>query len=69
MLGEDAAMLSDELKSAHAEIPWRQIKATRNTVAHDYNKTDDDILWNTVAYDIAPLREALLNILKSDFQN
>ncbi len=65
MLGEDAAQLSDELKNKAPSIPWKQIKATRNIVAHDYNKTDEEILWETVYSDILPLRNKLAEIKDS----
>jgi len=62
MLGEDAALISDTLKSKYPDVPWRDIKGMRNTVAHDYCKTDDNIVWETIKTDIAPLRQRLLQI-------
>ena len=41
MLGEDAASISDELKLKYPDIPWHKIKGMRNTVAHNYNKTEE----------------------------
>jgi len=62
MLGEDAALISDAIKTKYPDIPWRDIKGMRNTVAHDYCKTDDHIVWETITKDIAPLRQRLLQI-------
>jgi len=67
MLGEDAARISEEIQIRHPDIPWREIKGLRNIVAHAYDKTDDDIIWNTVRRDIEPLRQRLLQI-KSELQ-
>lgn len=62
MLGEDAALISDEVKTKFPDIPWRQIKNMRNTVAHDYNKTDEEIIWETIITNIEPLRQRLIQI-------
>lgn len=62
MLGEDAALISDEIKNKYPDIPWRQIKSMRNTVAHDYNKTDEKIIWETITANIEPLRQQLIKI-------
>ena len=34
VIGEATSGLSDELTSAHPEVPWRQIVAIRNRVVH-----------------------------------
>jgi uncharacterized protein with HEPN domain len=40
IIGEAAAGLSDELTTAHSEVPWRPIIATRNRVVHGYFEID-----------------------------
>ena len=35
-IGEAAKDLSDDLRSRHPRIPWRQIIAMRNILAHEY---------------------------------
>ena len=67
MLGEDAARISEEVQKKHPDIPWREIKGLRNIVAHAYNKTDGEVIWETVSNDIEPLRKQLLQI-KSELQ-
>lgn len=62
MLGEDAALISDDIKNNFPNIPWHQIKCMRNTVAHDYRKTDEEIIWDTVVTDIHPLRQQLIEL-------
>ena len=67
MLGEDAAAISEELKLKYPVIPWQKIRSMRNTVAHEYLKTEEEIIWETVARDIEPLRQKLLQV-KSELQ-
>ncbi|MDR0931882.1 MAG: DUF86 domain-containing protein [Victivallales bacterium] len=62
MLGEDAASISDALKQKYPDIPWRQIKNMRNTVAHDYVKTEEEIIWETIVKDIEPLYQRLVQL-------
>ena len=55
-IGELANHLSDEFKSAHREIPWRQIRGMRNLVAHEYSTMDIEVIWYTSIEDIPALR-------------
>ena len=62
MLGEDAASISDAVKNQFPNVPWRSIRGMRNMIAHDYVKTDDEIVFQTAVTDIAPLQEQLLAV-------
>lgn len=55
VIGEAASGLSDELISAHPEVPWRQIVAIRNRVVHGYFEVDLDILWDVATIDVPHL--------------
>ena len=55
VIGEAASGLSDELTSAHPEVPWRQIIAIRNRVVHGYFEVDLDILWDVATIDVPHL--------------
>lgn len=55
VIGEAASGLSDELTSAHPEVPWRQIVAIRNRVVHGYFEVDLDILWDVATLDVPHL--------------
>lgn len=48
--------------SKHNEIPWYAIKAMRNLHAHDYDRVDLEIVWNTLTKDIPELKETIMNI-------
>nr|WP_309446466.1 HepT-like ribonuclease domain-containing protein [Desulfosporosinus nitroreducens] len=45
-------------------MPWTQIKALRNVVAHNYGKIDDESLWETITSDIPKLKDYCLNIIQ-----
>jgi uncharacterized protein with HEPN domain len=62
-IGELTTHLSDGFKQTYTKIPWSQIKALRNVVAHNYGKIDDESLWETITIDIPELKEYCLSIL------
>ena len=56
-IGEAANKLTNEYKNSHPDIPWYQIIALRNTVAHAYGHIDIETLWETIINDFPPLRD------------
>lgn len=48
IVGEAAGRVSDGLRSAHPEVPWRQIVAQRNILVHVYDQLNIDRLWVAV---------------------
>ena len=63
-IGELTTHLSDDFKKTYTEIPWTQIKALRNVVAHHYGKIDDESLWETLKFDIPKLRDYCLIVIR-----
>ncbi|MEL7069177.1 MAG: DUF86 domain-containing protein [Cyanobacteria bacterium J06581_3] len=55
IIGEAAKSVSPELQSSASEIPWKQIKGTRDRVAHAYFDVDLDIIWSIVRNGLPPL--------------
>ena len=56
-IGELAGHLSESYRDAHPDIPWRQIKALRNIIAHNYGSVDAETAWEIVQEDIPALRQ------------
>lgn len=54
-IGELTTHFTDEFKSVYNKIPWNQIKALRNIVAHNYGRIDRELLWETLVSDIPEL--------------
>jgi uncharacterized protein with HEPN domain len=48
--------------NAHADIPWRQIIATRNRIIHGYLGIDNDTIWTIIQNDIPDLLEKLKSL-------
>lgn len=59
IIGEAARRVSEEVKAAHPEIPWRLMVGMRNQVIHMYDGVDMNLVWVTVRNDLPPLLETL----------
>jgi uncharacterized protein with HEPN domain len=57
IIGKAARGVSDKVRDAHPEVPWRVITDMRNRVTHVYFDIDLDIVWNMVTRDLPKLRE------------
>ena len=58
-IGELVGRLSDDFIEGHSEVPWYAIKAMRNLHAHDYERVDLEIVWNTLTEEIPDLKELI----------
>ena len=61
--GECESRISGEFKEAHGNIPWHAIKSMRNIFAHNYDRINTDIVWETITERIPELRTQLSEIL------
>jgi uncharacterized protein with HEPN domain len=59
IIGEAARHVSKEFRSAHGEIPWRRIIATRHVFAHEYGELKQGIVYRIATQRIGELVEQL----------
>ncbi len=64
-IGELTNKLTADFKKTYDDIPWSQIKALRNIIAHSYGKIDVESLWETLTEDIPVLQNYCSIILKN----
>ena len=62
IIGEAVANLSERLRTRRSDLPFRQARALRNIIAHDYGDVDYDLLWETISTSIPQFAEALAAI-------
>ena len=62
-IGELTTHFTENFKSTYSKVPWNQIKALRNIVAHNYGGIDKEILWETLVPDIPELKKYCTTIL------
>lgn len=68
IIGEAVVHISDDLKSNHPDVPWREIKGMRNFVTHKYFGVELSEIWSTVIKDIPILKEQIKKII-DDLKN
>jgi len=59
VMGEAVRQVSATTRSAHPDIPWRQIAGTRDRVIHGYFTVDLEIVWEIVETELPPLHQRL----------
>lgn len=55
-IGENVARLSDDMIAANPRVPWSSIKRMRDRLAHHYEATDYDAVWDTLNVDLPRVR-------------
>jgi uncharacterized protein with HEPN domain len=63
LIGEAATHVPDALRALAPDVPWRQIVATRNRVAHAYLGISADTVWSILHDDLPALNLALRALL------
>jgi uncharacterized protein with HEPN domain len=63
IIGEAVANISDETKNQCPDILWRQLKAFRNKLIHEYFGVDTRIIWDVATNELTALRESLRKLL------
>ena len=59
IVGEAARRVSEDFRTAHPEIPWRQIIAQRNVLAHEYGEIKQDRIWAAATDGVSKLIAAV----------
>jgi uncharacterized protein with HEPN domain len=63
VIGEAAHHVPDEVAAAHPELPWAEMRAMRNVVAHQYLGVMLETLWKTATEDLPGLVDPLRRLL------
>jgi uncharacterized protein with HEPN domain len=65
IIGEAAWRLSDALKQANPQVPWRIIAGMRHAIVHDYFQINWDEVYSTAVRDVPPLKAQIEAIIAS----
>lgn len=66
IIGEATKQLSHDFRSAHPNIPWREIAGMRDILIHAYKKVKLDRVWYTATEDIPKLAAYIEPLLPPD---
>jgi uncharacterized protein with HEPN domain len=64
IIGEASKKIGPEFRAANPEVPWREMKALRNVLIHNYEGADPELVWAIVDRDIPPLLEAVRRLVE-----
>lgn len=62
IIGEASDRISESLKKSYPIINWREIKAFRNIIVHDYFGIDTHIVWEIIKHDLKELNNQIKQI-------
>ena len=66
IIGEATKRLSEEFRSLHPDLPWREMAATRDRLVHGYFTVKLDIVWNVVEKDLPQVKRRVGAFLPAD---
>ncbi len=59
IIGEASRKIGVEFRTAHPEIPWREMNDLRNVLIHNYEGADPDMVWGIVDREIPAVLAAV----------
>ena len=63
IIGEASRNISEDLRMAHPEVPWRQMTGLRNKLVHHYFGVDWEIVADVLKNELPGLRQDILRLL------
>ena len=63
MIGESTKRLADDFRSAHPEIPWKQMAAFRDVLIHDYLEVNIQQVWRVIEIELPTIKQTIAGML------
>jgi len=63
IIGEAVRGVTGETRTAHSEVPWKDMAGMRDRIIHDYFRVDVEVVWDVVSQDLPSLRDTISALL------
>jgi len=70
LLGEQVSKLFDSTDNVvhhFTDVPWAELRALRNRIAHDYFSVDPTMVWNFISNEISEVEMQVRDILRKRY--
>jgi uncharacterized protein with HEPN domain len=64
IIGDAVTHISEAVRDKYSDVPWQEMKDTRNKLIHDYFGLELRLVWDVVENDIPNLKPSIERILK-----
>jgi len=64
IIGEASNNVAEKIKRDNPELPWREMKAMRNFISHEYFGVDFNDVWLAVKKSLPPLKKQVRALIK-----
>ncbi|MEI8361007.1 MAG: DUF86 domain-containing protein [bacterium] len=65
IIGEASNNVTEKIKRDNPDLPWREMKAMRNFVSHEYFGIDYEDIWKAVKSNLPPLKKQIKALIKA----
>ena len=69
VIGEAARLVPEAVTARHEQVPWMDMRAMRNIVAHEYDRVDLLTVWDAIHNDLPPLVPLLGQLLEQEHED
>ena len=69
IIGEASRLVPEEVTGRHSQVPWAEMRAMRNIVAHEYDRVNLHTIWGAIQQDLPPLVPLLRGILEQESED
>jgi uncharacterized protein with HEPN domain len=59
ILGEAATQVSEQTRARYPQVDWRGLGRLRIVLAHQYHRTDPELVWQYAEHEVPALANAL----------
>ena len=64
IIGEAVKNIPDSVRRDYPKMPWKKIAGMRDKLAHQYWRTDVEVVWKTVQEDVPKLKKIITSIIE-----